>query len=453
MPGVRRVGVIVTEPSTYGLHAGADYGLLESVVGNDDLHHEVAGRAAFALQPLDWLALGVRFDALYVKHSGGADDGDSGALTRTRVGARVGGALSDRIRLGGELRLRVPAAQSASDAFRGTSVDLRALLTYAHGDGRLLLSSVLGARLDHTRSAVPQPLGYTTSDRVVLGVANGTAVQTGLAATYRMDAIDLLGEWTWDLYTGSSAPSVGQSPMWLTGGARYWLAEAMHADFIVSVSPSARPDVQDDFVPVVIEPRFWLGAAFGMQFGRPAAPVVEEPSAPPPPPKEVAPGSVEGQVRGVDGEAIGGATVSYQTPEGPQQVVADGEGKFQLTSVPPGPLELSIEAEGYEPFKQLVQVAEGKAIASEVLLQRPLPEGQIRGTVKDYKGRPVAAKIRIKPLGKSLRADANGEFEIDVPPGDYTVVVTADGFRSQRRPAKVHDNGVTVVIVDLRKKR
>ena len=37
--------------------------------------------------------------------------------------------------------------------------------------------------------------------------------------------------------------------------------------------------------------------------------------------------------------------------------------------------------------------------------------------------------------------------------GDYTVVVTAKGFRSQTRPAKVHDNGVAVVIVDLRKKR
>ena len=82
-----------------------------------------------------------------------------------------------------------------------------------------------------------------------------------------------------------------------------------------------------------------------------------------------------------------------------------------------------------------------------------MPQGQIRGQISDYGGKPLAASIEVKPLGKRMTANDKGAFEVDVPPGDYRVVVRARGHRTQVRKARVENNGVTVLVVNLQRKR
>lgn len=453
LPGLRRVGIVAPGGAPFAMSAGLRYGVTEPVLDRADVHHQLGMVLGGSYRMKPFLAAALRLDGVYVQHAGGPDSGDAGAITRTRATLRGDFRLDRRWRLGGEGVLRIPAAQDVARAFSNTGADLRALLTHLPSDRRLVLTSLLGLRLDNSADAIGNPAQYSPSDRVVMGAASGTALLTGLGVTYRHRRFDVLAEWSWDLYLGDDSPDASQSPMWLTGGMRYWAGRGLHADVLGAVSPSARPTLDAASPLVVIEPRFWLGVSVGMDLGAaerrraPRAPV--QPAPPPPPPT----GGIEGTVRGPEGEAIGGATVSYNGPQGPLQVVADAEGRFELRQVPAGVHELHIEAEDYQPFTTTLEVTPGAVAAPALLLERPLPQGQIRGTVKDYRGHAVRARVTIKPLGKRIRTDAEGSFEVDVPPGDYTVEVRAPGFRRQKRPAKVHDNGVTVVIVDLRKRR
>jgi len=49
------------------------------------------------------------------------------------------------------------------------------------------------------------------------------------------------------------------------------------------------------------------------------------------------------------------------------------------------------------------------------------------------------------------KTDAEGFFQIDVPPGEYEVVIEAPGYVAQRRKAQVERQGVVIVNADLRK--
>jgi hypothetical protein len=59
----------------------------------------------------------------------------------------------------------------------------------------------------------------------------------------------------------------------------------------------------------------------------------------------------------------------------------------------------------------------------------------------------------VEDLGLDARSDAEGRFELDVPPGEHVVIIEAPGHRGQRRTAEVPENGVTVMNVDLRRDR
>ncbi len=61
--------------------------------------------------------------------------------------------------------------------------------------------------------------------------------------------------------------------------------------------------------------------------------------------------------------------------------------------------------------------------------------------------------MRLEPAGLEVTADTDGSFQVDVPPGRYTVVVTLAGFEGQRRPVEVEDEGVAVLNIELRRAR
>jgi len=78
--------------------------------------------------------------------------------------------------------------------------------------------------------------------------------------------------------------------------------------------------------------------------------------------------------------------------------------------------------------------------------------GMIRGQIRAFDGAPVAATASVYPLGTKTTTDADGKFELSVPPGQYTVRVRAFGYRSQNRRVAVSADGITVLNIELRKK-
>jgi uncharacterized membrane protein len=85
-----------------------------------------------------------------------------------------------------------------------------------------------------------------------------------------------------------------------------------------------------------------------------------------------------------------------------------------------------------------------------VTLRRDL-SAQIRGVIQSFRGEPVTATVRVEPVGTEVTTDSEGFFEIDVPPGDYEVVIRAEGYEEQRRPVHVDEEGVTILNADLRR--
>src|SRR5262249_43949996 len=96
-------------------------------------------------------------------------------------------------------------------------------------------------------------------------------------------------------------------------------------------------------------------------------------------------------------------------------------------------------------------VVPGTPGAVEVKLARATRQGQLRGQVLAFDGKPLAAKITVAgTTTTTATADADGRYTVDLPEGSYEIVIDAPGFATQHRTVKVKLDGVTVLNVDLR---
>ena len=458
LPGLDRVGVPHSVPWMGAVGASAGYGFTESVLDADDSHHRLAGRAAFSLSPADIFALGLQLDGRYDTHSAGgaSDDGLVGDPRLLLRGFTELGSVS----LGAQATLWVPGKDAPSVAFDALSVDFEALLGLRVGDD-LTLALNAGFRLDRSAASIEDATLLSPSDRIALGLSDSNALLVGLGAAYRTGQMELFGEWTWDLLLGNDAASASQSPMRVGAGARLWIgdSDSLQLEGRLEALLSSRPDVTigQDLAPV--DPRF--GVHIGLLFRFPAP---DRPSdgddgggvgdgGPGP----VAPttGTVRGRVTDSEGQPVVGAQVTIEPASGDAlgPVTSGDDGSFEVTEVPAGTVTVHAVAEGYVEQTAEVTVTAGAPVEAQVAVERDLPNGQIRGVVQSFAGQPVQAQIRVEPLGQEVTADEEGAFQIDVPPGEYEVVITAEGYTEQRRPIRVEQQGVTILNVDLRRDR
>ena len=74
--------------------------------------------------------------------------------------------------------------------------------------------------------------------------------------------------------------------------------------------------------------------------------------------------------------------------------------------------------------------------------------GQVRGLIDSAAG-PLAATLRILPGGQQIQTPADGTFAIDLPPGDYEIIITVPGRREQRKNVHVEADGVVLLSVRM----
>jgi hypothetical protein len=236
--------------------------------------------------------------------------------------------------------------------------------------------------------------------------------------------------------------------MRVDGGLRWRVAGMGRPTLQVSaeVVLSKRPDLMAEVPLAPVEPRVTVLAGASWSFGgaaaRPAGDAERVISVPTQ--------NVRGRLVTPTGEPIAGVRVRI----GDRQATTDADGWFELTGVPAG--EVRLEADAPLPWAKIsttVVVGAAPLALGDLAVARELPPGQIRGVVRTLAGKPVRADITIAPLGQRLQAGDAGDFRVDVPPGEYDVVVEAAGFEPQRRHVIVDENGVTVLNVDLRKTR
>jgi hypothetical protein len=206
--------------------------------------------------------------------------------------------------------------------------------------------------------------------------------------------------------------------------------------------------------------RFGLGvrAAFAPPPRPRPAPVPVEPVA------AVAPAPT-GRVRGIvraapetpedpPGAPIAGVRV--EAPGGPA-TTTDGEGRFSLEGLTPDgrPIALTLAADGFRTGEEVVTLsAEGDAEV-ELTLRRASADAPalISGLVRTESGRPIGATIVVDELGLTARADGRGFFKLSLPPGQYTLTVSAPGFVGQRKTVRVTGGEQSIHNIDMQRER
>jgi hypothetical protein len=438
-------------------NASLGYGYTEAVQGAGDTHHRTDAQLALSYQPLEEIALAGRFDARLDTHTGDAG-GDEGFATQSWLVARASVPAGERVRVGAEAALRFPGASDVGRSFSATSPEARALITFAPAAWRTWLSGSLGFRLDRARHGLAEPERLSLHDRVGLGASDANAVLLGVGAVRSFGGFALLGEWTWDLQVGGRAAAPFESPMRLTAGARWFLSPSVHLQLLAGVSPSARPAVTASEPLYPIEPRVFGALGLGMRFG--AAPAAQpppariEPQALPLPPPEPPPPTVRrvsGRVVDSSSHApLAGATVDANDGT---SAATDAAGLFVLDGMPLSFVELRVHADGFNETVVPVGAGDGQAQDLEIELEPSHPTALIRGTVSNFRGRLVAGRVVVQPGNFTAVLDADASFELEVPPGEYTVLIAAPGYDSQERLVRVERGDVAVIVVQVQAER
>ena len=179
----------------------------------------------------------------------------------------------------------------------------------------------------------------------------------------------------------------------------------------------------------------------------PPPPHIEEVRPPPPPvvdkPVVIPKAKLTGTVVSATGQPIADAAVKVGTVE----VTTDENGHF-AAELDGGTLQINAEAPDYEPGTASTTIAAGATGDVTVTLKRKVRQGQLRGQVLSFDGKPLAATITVGD--KSTTADASGQYSLDLPAGSLQVTIEAPGYMTQKRNVSLKLDAVTVLNVDMR---
>jgi hypothetical protein len=428
---------------------GAGYAYTEGVLDGSDSHQRLFSELAAAYAPWSLLQLSLGVEARYDKHRSDLTGSDSGGAFGTKLATRHAYALSEKLSLAARSAVHFPASASASRGFRAASPELGAIGSYLFARA-YELSLDLGYRFDRSQRSVRDPGALSAADRLGASLSRYDAALLGALLAMPVGPITASAEWSWDVALGSGAPSALASPMRVRLAAQTRLAERYVPGVEVGLSPSARPSLDR---LARIEPRLWVALSFGVVFEPArAAPALSltEPVAPPSA-EGLEPALLELHVLDPAGAPVAQARVDVTFGTDAQALVTNAEGIAECPLAAAQKHDLEVRGEGFEPQRSEVYGAPGRQVLT-LTLARKLPEGEIKGTVRSLRGGKLAsAHITVEPLGKSFDTDEKGDFLIVVPPGKYTLQITAPGFEPQERNAQVELLGVTILVVDLRR--
>ncbi|HEX4407057.1 MAG TPA: carboxypeptidase regulatory-like domain-containing protein [Polyangia bacterium] len=189
------------------------------------------------------------------------------------------------------------------------------------------------------------------------------------------------------------------------------------------------------YVPAIAPPPAVIPSAPASRVGSPAAP----------------PPTLSGRVTAASThEPIAGAAVGV-VGRAHARVQTDPDGTFVLRDVSPGAIELVVEAPHFLPARAAVEVpAAGDRAVSLALAPGP-SNGQVRGHVLDEARRGVAAALSFSgPSAVEASSGADGAFSASLPPGKYSVRVTADGHLARIVVVDVGPNESTLIDIAVR---
>lgn len=456
LPQLVNVGVAEAKAAQWGLAASGGFGVLSAQEEEEGTHQRMLGSIAGAVTLTDGVAVGLRFGGHYDLHPDDAQGSDDSLVGEPTLRVRVATELSPTFHVGVDFALTAPGKDAPSIAFDAMRADARVLATYVGSTGSGLAAQA-GFRFDQTGNAAPDLNTTRPGDRISLGLNDFHALLIGVGGWKRWSSLALLGEATWNPWLGSGAPSPLQSPLHLTAGARYFSSDSLAWEILIDGLLSERPEPQDNRL-AAIDPRVSVLFGIRLMSTSPAAaplPVEVQPSPAEPAPVQQATATtatVRGRVTASSGTPVADAEVKV-VGEGYERSTRTGaDGSYEIGDVPLGQATLRVSGRRLQPFEQPLEVV-AAGVSADVQPTPAPAQGHLRGLIRSFDGKTLAAQITIEPTGQTLTANAEGEFELALPPGEYQVRIAIAGYGAQSRTVQLEDDGVTLLNVDLKKAR
>ncbi len=498
LPGLHRVPSATTH-APGAAFIGFGYGTASSVFGTGDNHHRASAEVAASVGIRPWLALGLQLSGRYDLHTGIVatdmvdpanedESSDDGFVGDPRLVVSAQRVLAPSVYVGGRMSVWMPGNQAPSLVLSATTLEMRSSVSYVPTAASWRLHGLAGYVLDRTDRATDDTEQLSRADRLSLGVSESNAVLLGVGASFRRGGAEFLAEWTWDVMIGADAPPLATSPHRIAMGARMALSHNLTAQAIAEVNMARLPTAADGEPLVRFEPRVTMQAGLHYRFGgdrrtssRPGAELRS--AAAVPPASRGVPWLLRGQVVDSAGGPIAHASVrvgAVTTAASAADVrvtsaIADAgveaDGRFRIEIHDHHRrIALWAQADGYHPSERVILDAAEGATAIELTLLPVLPRGQIRGYVRAFNGKPLAASLTLEPSGATgrggnardegterrsieLRTGRDGAFGLDVAPGRFRLTVRARGYRRQTRKITVEERGVVIVNIDLTRRR
>jgi hypothetical protein len=449
LSGGERVGWIDNGAAELTIATRAGYGFIAEADGEGGSHQRIHGGLTLAVRPISLLSIAAGLRGRLDFHPDDASGSDSSGFGQPWLAARLGGMLG-KLSLGLELRWDLYGTDAPSVDLGASRLAFRGLVGYRAGD--LQLAFNLGYRVDGSDKGLRGQAAYRRGDAVSLAANGSNAVLLGLAANYSFGRTSAFLEATFEPFVGSGGPGVSESPIRVAAGARFAATDALGIQVGLEAALQSREPV-DFSVVREIEPviRIFVGLSYSIGLGPDEVSDEVMDSDEPDDAVEVPEETVAPHLRGV-----------IEGPEGPlagaQITIFDDEGNVVATTTTDEngayDVEIPEDAEGLRVRVTHDGYAQVEADASEstsLMLAALPPTGALRGLVRDFRGRPLQATIRVGE--QEVQADGDGVFELELDAGTHPVSIEASGFATQNRNIEVEEGGVTVINIDMRRGR
>jgi hypothetical protein len=377
--------------------------------------------------------------------------------------------------LGGLLDVRFPSAAGFFQASGSATNVFFAVLGSWSGGNSLPLGIHLnvGFQRDGSSNLFDAPGKLSASQRFAAQVSSFNRVVTRFGMEYITSYVGPFLELSLEPFVGDGAPGFSKSPGTLSFGARVWPTKAKGLQLLAAVDVGiigvgdgtdtvnnpANCGLTNTCKYAFVIPRWnlLLSLAYRFEpFAKPEKVVVGGGGGgggeiPPPPPK---PGIIVGSV--VDertDKPIWNARVSLEGEQASSLAVNPSDGGFRSYKLDPGKHTVVASADGYGTAKLEVQVPpDGEGQARVKLAARTtVTPGTLRGAVKALTGKLAGATVLIPEIDQTISVESDGSFTVSLKPGEYKVVVSAKGFRTQTKTIRILEGSTVILNVDLYK--
>jgi len=161
-------------------------------------------------------------------------------------------------------------------------------------------------------------------------------------------------------------------------------------------------------------------------------------------------GMVAGRVISATGEPVTGAIVGVSGRKY-ARVLTEADGTFQSVPLAPGPVDLTVSADGFETASVKTEILTGQTANIVFRLVPKPPAAHASGRISDDAGKGLVATIKLAgPQIAEGKSDESGNFSIPVAPGVYALRVDADQYLSKETQVTVAEGRQGGVSITLR---